>query len=97
MLRIANRELGVYVGSEGQRRHFLVQVVNPNVAMTAPPRVRALEKLKKSAWVEIEIHERRNREVRRMFEALGYVVEKLIGVQIGNVELGGSRRAKFAR
>jgi 23S rRNA pseudouridine2605 synthase len=56
--------------------------------MTAPARGRVLEKLKKNAWVEIEIHEGRNREVRRMFEALGYFVEKLTRMRIGNVELG---------
>ena len=46
------------------------------------------EKLKKNAWVEIEIHEGRNREIRRIFEALGYFVEKLIRVRVGPIVLG---------
>ena len=56
--------------------------------ITAPARARVLEKLKKNAWVEIEIHEGRNREVRRIFEALGYFVEKLIRVRVGPIGLG---------
>ena len=47
-----------------------------------------MEKLKKNAWVEIEIHEGRNREIRRIFEALGYFVEKLIRVRVGPIVLG---------
>ena len=56
--------------------------------VTAPARVRVIGKLKKNAWIEIEVHEGRKREVRRMFEALGYFVEKLIRIRFGPIVLG---------
>ncbi|MBI2989556.1 MAG: rRNA pseudouridine synthase [Deltaproteobacteria bacterium] len=56
--------------------------------ITAPARVRVLQALKKNAWIEVEIGEGRYREVRRMFQALGYFVEKLIRVRLGPILLG---------
>lgn len=56
--------------------------------MSAPARARVIDKLRKNAWVEIEVHEGRKREVRRMFEALGFFVEKLVRIKVGSVALG---------
>jgi pseudouridine synthase len=56
--------------------------------MTSPARARVIDKLKTNAWVEIEVHEGRKREVRRIFEALGYFVEKLVRIRVGPIELG---------
>jgi 23S rRNA pseudouridine2605 synthase len=55
---------------------------------SAPARVRLVKALRKKAWLEVEIHEGRYREVRRMFEALGYFVEKLERIRLGPLRLG---------
>jgi 23S rRNA pseudouridine2605 synthase len=56
--------------------------------MTAPAKIRVIKALKQKAWVEVEIREGRYREIRRMFEALGYSVEKLVRIRLGPLDLG---------
>lgn len=47
------------------------------------------------SWYRIVIHEGKNRQIRRMFEKLGYDVEKLQRVAIGGLELRGIERGEY--
>ncbi len=47
--------------------------------------------------VALQIHEGRNRQVRRTFEALGYTVEKLTRVQYAGLDLKGLRPGRWRR
>lgn len=60
---------------------------------TAPARVKLLtaDNKKQTAIVEITIHEGRNRQVRRMFEAIGHEVVKLKRERYGFLTLNGLR------
>ena len=57
--------------------------------LTAPAEVELLDnKIPGQSVVQISIHEGRNRQVRKMFEALGYRVKALRRIAIGPVILG---------
>ncbi len=64
-------------------------------------KVRALhlKKIKKGSekkdWVEITITEGKNRQVRKMFEKVGYDVEKLKRVSIGQLRLGALKSGDY--
>lgn len=55
---------------------------------TSPAEVEILDSDHTSTNVKITIHEGRNRQVRKMFEAVGVKVKELKRVSIGTVELG---------
>ena len=76
---------GVPTDSDLQRLRAGVSLQD---GVTSPARVRILKRLRKKTWLEMEIHEGRYREVRRIFEALGYSVEKLVRTRFGPIRLG---------
>ncbi|HEY1267779.1 MAG TPA: hypothetical protein VGH16_11030, partial [Candidatus Binatia bacterium] len=51
--------------------------------------------LSKKTWLEIEIHEGRYREVRRMFQALGFFVERLVRMRMGPLRLGSMAPGEY--
>lgn len=50
---------------------------------------------KKQTIIQITIHEGKNRQIRRMFEAIGHPVEKLKRIQFAMLDLSGVRRGQF--
>jgi pseudouridine synthase len=56
---------------------------------TSPAQVRPLRVEGGDTWISVEIHEGRNRQVRRMFDAIGHEVLRLRRVRIGPLSLGG--------
>jgi 23S rRNA pseudouridine2605 synthase len=56
--------------------------------MTAPAEARIIQALPDASLVELSIHEGRNRQVRRMFDAVGHPVQDLVRVSYGPLSLG---------
>jgi pseudouridine synthase len=55
---------------------------------TRPARVRRVRDSERYTHLEITLTEGRNRQVRRMIEALGATVLKLVRVKIGSISIG---------
>ena len=53
---------------------------------TAPAEVRKLRTSETNSWFEVILHEGRNQQIRRMFDAIGHSVIKLARTRIGSLE-----------
>jgi 23S rRNA pseudouridine2605 synthase len=57
--------------------------------------VKVIRSGEKNAWLEITLHEGRNRHIRRMMAELGIEVWRLIRITIGPLQLGTLAKGKF--
>ncbi|HEY7095942.1 MAG TPA: pseudouridine synthase [Terriglobales bacterium] len=79
------------------RAGLTIQAERGKRVRTAPARVRVIREAN-NPWYEITLIEGKNRQIRRMFEAIGHHVEKIKRVRYGSLELdvhpGEFRRLK---
>ena len=85
-------------GSVGARAlNRLAKGVDLEDGHSRPAHVGLLERVPGGSLVEITITEGRNRQVRRMFEAIGHPVTRLVRRTIGPLELGRLKPGAFRR
>ena len=66
----------------------MLEGVHTDIGQLRVKRVIMLRQGEKNAWLEITLDEGRNRQIRRLLQALDLAVLRLIRVQIGALKLG---------
>lgn len=74
---------------------YLEQGVTIEGKKTAPATVAIVEAQENNTWIDITIHEGRNRQIRKMCDAVGYPVMRLIRTRFGPWELDGLESGKY--
>jgi 23S rRNA pseudouridine2605 synthase len=73
-------------GIERLRRGITITLEDGQRVKTSPARIRLLEDAA-NPWYEVVLIEGRNRQIRRMFQNVGFLVEKIKRVQLGPLTL----------
>jgi len=56
--------------------------------VTAPAKIKKLQKTENNTWFEMSIHEGKKRQIRRMFKEINHPVLKLTRIKFGTLSLG---------
>lgn len=75
----------------------LEEGVKIKTGMTYPCKIKILKQTKGTTRVSVTIHEGKNRQIRRMFGAVGYEVTELKRTRIGSLYLGNLKPGKYRK
>lgn len=73
----------------------LEQGVRLEDGMTSPASVKKVRKVEANSWLEITIREGRKHQVKRMLEAVGHPVIKLLRIKMGPLTLGNLEPGEY--
>jgi 23S rRNA pseudouridine2605 synthase len=73
----------------------LEQGVRLEDGMTGPAQVKKVRKVEANSWLEITIREGRKHQVKRMLDAVGHPVIKLLRIRMGSLALGDLQPGEF--
>lgn len=71
---------------ERLRAGIVIELEDGRRVKTSPAKIRLLEDAP-NPWYEVTLIEGRNRQIRRMFQKVGFLVEKIKRVQLGSLKL----------
>jgi 23S rRNA pseudouridine2605 synthase len=88
-------EVKIFGVLDPQMLYKLREGVTVEGELLKPLSVRPLKQLDNKTWVEIRLAEGKNREIRRICEALGITIDKLRRVAIGNLTINGIAPGRY--
>jgi pseudouridine synthase len=77
--------------------HRFINGIQLEEGKTSPARIEKVNQDSKNTTYKVIIHEGMNRQIRRMFDKLGYEVVSLIRVRIGNISLGSLQPGEYRK
>ncbi len=88
-------EVKIFGVLDPQMLYKLREGVTVEGELLKPLSVRPLKQLDNKTWVEIRLAEGKNREIRKICEALGITIDKLRRVAIGNLTINGIAPGRY--
>ncbi len=77
--------------------HHIRKGMTLNGWQTAPCKIEEIRIIDNSSFLEIELHEGRNRQIRRMFDELGYLVIKLHRIEFAGLRVNDMKTGEWRK